>query len=86
MKYNEVFKGGVPEWLYVLKEKDRLKYDFYISPAGKIIVKELQEKEQPKDNRDGEISEIDEILLFFISIFILSIIAFSISELMDIFG
>jgi len=48
MKYNEVFKDGIPEWLYVLKEKDRLKYDFYISPAGKIIVKELQEKEQPK--------------------------------------
>ena len=38
MKYNEVFKDGLPEWLYRLRESDRMMYDFTLLPTGSYQV------------------------------------------------
>ncbi len=39
MKYYEVFKDGMPMWLYQLSEKERLKFEFDIDSNHNVWLK-----------------------------------------------
>lgn len=50
MKYYDVFKDGIPEWLYKLPESERIKYNFELTNGNwiKCVSPEIMDEQKLK--------------------------------------